>query len=188
MPITTLAELDAARHAARSEVHKRAAKAGAKAAEPLGIATSIWGETVTDLIADIEDIFGLTAAEKAELEPELLHGLTDLIAHYAPTAAKAGTLASIAATLRGSSIARRAAGSVASRTAARIGTRVAGSGRFGASAIGAIARRAWVVPIALGGGTAALYELLGRRCINQCYAFLHARLAPAIVPPAAGVV
>ena len=187
MAIATLAELDAARDAARSEVHRRAAKAGVKAAEPLGIASSIWGETVAELIGDIQDIFQLSAADKAVLAPELLHGLSDLFAHYAPAAAKAGTLASIAATLRGSSIARRAAGSVASRTAARIGTRVAGSGRLGASAIGAIARRAWVVPIALGGGTAALYELLGRRCINQCHAYLHARLSPATVLPVAGI-
>lgn len=179
MPITTLSELDAARVTARSEVHKRAVKAGAKAAEPLGIATSIWGETVTDLIADIQDIYQLTPAQKAELEPELLHGLTDLLSHYAPAAAKAGTLASVAATLRGSSLARRAAGSVATRTATRIGTRFARSGRFGAGAIGAIARRAWVVPLALGGGTTALYEILGRRCINQCHAYLHARIAPA---------
>ncbi|HEX8446158.1 MAG TPA: hypothetical protein VF649_06040 [Sphingomonas sp.] len=179
MPLTTLADLDAARTRARADVHRRAIKAGAKAAEPLGIASSIWGETVTDLIADIQDIYQLTPDQKAELEPELLHGLTDLLAHYAPTAAKAGTLASVAATLRGSSLARRAAASVATRAAGRIGTRVARSGRFGASAAGAIARRAWLIPLALGGGTTALYEILGRRCINQCYDYLHARIAPA---------
>jgi len=179
MPITTPAELDAARSIARGEVHKRAVKAGAKAAEPLGIASAVWGETVTDLIADIQDIYQLTPAQRAELEPEILHDLGDLLSHYAPTAAKAGTLASIAATLRSSSLARRAAGSVATRTATRIGSRFARSGRFGAGAIGAIARRAWVIPLALGGGTTALYEVLGRRCINQCHAYLLARIAPA---------
>lgn len=184
MTITTLAELDAARDRARSEIHRRAAKAGMKAAEPLGIATSIWGETVTDLIADVQAIYGLTPAQQAELEPALLHSLADLLTHYAPTAAKAGSLASIMATLKGSSLARRAAGGMATRAAGRIGGRVARSGRFGASAVGALARRAWLVPVALAGGTLALYEILGRRCSDQCYAYLKAQLPAPYSPNA----
>ena len=39
---------------------------------------------------------------------------------------------------------------------------------------------AWVIPAALGGGNAARYELLGRRAINQCYAYLRPRLGAAI--------
>jgi hypothetical protein len=179
MTITTLAELDRARDRAHAEIHRRAVKAGAKAAEPLGIATSLWGETAADLIADVQDIYELTPAERAALEPALLRSLGDLIAHYAPAAAKAGSLASITALLRSSSLARRAAGGIATRAAGRVGRRVARSGRFGASAIGAVARRAWLIPVALGGGTIALYEILGRRCSEQCHAYLHARVAPA---------
>jgi hypothetical protein len=47
--------------------------------------------------------------------------------------------------------------------------------------LGMAARRAWLIPAALGGGAAAAYELLGRRCINQCDAYLRER----IVKPAA---
>lgn len=184
MTITSLAELDAARDRARSEIHRRAAKAGMKAVEPLGIATSIWGETVTDLIADVQAIYALTPAQRAELEPALLHNLADLLTHYAPAAAKAGSLASIAATLNGSSLARHAANMMARRAVGRIGGRVARSGRFGASAVGALARRAWLIPVALGGGTVALYEILGRRCSDQCYAYLKTRIAAPHSPNA----
>ncbi|WP_076068641.1 hypothetical protein [Sphingomonas montana] len=180
MSIVTVAALDAARDAARSEVHKRALKAGVKAAEPLGLATSIWGETVTDLIADIEDIFQLTPEQKAAIEPDLLHGLGDLISHYAPATIQAGSLATVMATLRGSSLARKAAGGIAARTATRIGGRVTRHAGFGGAAARAVLRRAWVVPLALGGGTGALYEILGRRCINACYDYLHARITAGL--------
>ncbi|GGE77606.1 hypothetical protein [Sphingomonas prati] len=175
--ITALPALDAARDAARSEVHKRALKAGAKAAEPLGLATSIWGETVTDLITDIQDIFQLTPEQRTAIEPQLLHGLGELITHYAPATVKAGTLATVMATLRGSSLARKAANGVAARAATRIGGRVARHAGAGGMAARAVLRRAWVVPLALGGGTGALYEVLGRRCINACYDHLHAAIA-----------
>ena len=172
---TRQAELDAMRTAARAEVHRRAARAAVGAIDPTGMANAVWSRQVADLVDDILDIFQLTVEQRAEIGPDLLRGVGDLIAHYAPPSSRAGLMAGLVETLQGSGLARRAARGAATRFGARL---VAGAG-IGGRAVGLVARRAWLVPLAIGGGTGVLYELLGRRCINQCHTYLSARLPAA---------
>ena len=178
MPLVSGAELDAARARSRSQVHKRAAKAALAAAEPLGVVGSLWSGTLASMIDEIQDIYQLTPAQRAEIEPELLRGVADVLARYAPGWAPGSRMASIVETLRRSTLARTAAAGAATRTVRRLGPGLAGRVAVGAGAARALARRAWVVPLALGAGTTLLYELLGHRCIGQCDAYLRSRLAP----------
>ncbi len=171
MAITTLAQLDAARDEARSLVHRRAGKAAMRAAVPFGFGSDALGT----LVDDIEAVFQLTPEQKADLAPKMLTGIGDIIATYAPAEIGAGALAGLAARLGTNPVARIAGRSFAGRFLRRIAT--------GRGLLGFAARRAWVIPAALGGGAAASYELIGRRCINQCHAYLRQRIAaPAALP------
>lgn len=167
MGCSTLAELDAARERARRLVHRRALKAAARAAAPFGFGH----DALTDLITDVQAEFRLTDAEKTQLAPQIQTGLIDLVSAYAPGALGAEALAGIAAKMASNPITRFAGRRAGGRALRRI---VAGRG-----VLGTLARRAWLIPAALGGGAAASYELLGRRAINTCYAFSLARLNTA---------
>ncbi len=166
MAIETVAALNDAREQARSLVHHRALKAAARAAVPFGFGSDALG----DLIEDIQRIFQLTPEQKAELAPTLITSVSDLVTAYAPAAIGAETVAGLTARLAGNPVARIAGRSFAARFLRRVAA--------GRGLLGVVARRAWVIPAALGGGAAASYELLGRRCINQCDAYLRARIAP----------
>ncbi|WP_156678883.1 hypothetical protein [Sphingomonas profundi] len=168
-PIATLAELDAARAQARGLVHRRALKAAGRAAVPFGFGH----DALADLVDDIQRIFRLTPAQRAEIAPRLLTSMTDLIAAYAPPAIGAEAIAGLAARFGANPIARVAGRSFAGRLLRRVAA--------GRGLLGTVARRAWVIPAALGGGAAAGYELLGRRCINQCHAYLRTRLPGAAI-------
>ena len=169
--IATVADLNAARDRARSLVHHRAVKAAARAAVPFGFGS----DALATLIDDVQAEFGLTPTQKAEMAPEVLTSFSDLLAAYAPPVIGAEAVAGLAARLGTLPMARIAGRSVAGRFVRRIAA--------GRGLLGALARRAWVIPAALGGGAAASYELLGRRAINQCYAYLRPRL-PAFAPAA----
>ncbi len=168
MGLATLAQLDAARDRARSLVHRRALKAAARAAAPFGFGH----DALADLIADIQAEFRLTEAEKAQLAPRIHNSLSDLIAAYAPGALGGEAVAGIAAKMASNPVARFASRRAGGRVLRRV---VAGRGP-----LGALARRAWLIPAALGGGAAASYELLGRRAINVCYNFSRAQLNAAV--------
>ncbi|MET0270701.1 MAG: hypothetical protein ABW173_09760 [Sphingomonas sp.] len=167
MSLTNLAELDAARDRARSLVHRRALKAAGRAAVPFGFGH----DAIADLVADVQTEFRHTDAEKAELAPKIQTGLAQVIAAYAPGAIGAEAAAGLAATLASNPIARFASRRAGGRIVRRV---VAGRGL-----LGTLARRAWLIPAALGGGAAASYEVLGRRAINACYAYSRAKLDAA---------
>jgi hypothetical protein len=164
MAIETLAELDAARAKARAMVHSRALRAAARAAAPVGFGQ----DAVAHLVHDIEAVFGLTAEERAALAPTMVKSFADLAAAYAPGAAGGEALAGLAARLAANPVARVASRSLAGRFVTRVAK--------GRGLLGVAARRAWLIPAALAGGAAATYELLGRRCINSCYAYLRDRI------------
>ncbi|TVV72208.1 hypothetical protein [Sphingomonas solaris] len=170
MGLSSIAELDAARAAARRMVHRRALKAAARAAAPFGFGR----DALADLVADVQAEFRLTPTEAAELAPRIHHSLADLVAAYAPAALGAEALAELTAVARANPVAQ-----AAGRFRGHLARRVIGRFVAGRGLLGAMARRAWVIPAALGGGAAASYELLGRRAINQCYAYLRGRLETA---------
>lgn len=171
MAITTVTELDAARAEARSLVHRRALKAAARAASPIGFGS----DAVADLIEDVQAAFGLTREQKAALAPAMLTSFTGLAAAYAPAALGVEAVAGLTAQLAANPVGRIAGRMVGGRFVRRIAS--------GRGLLGRVARRAWLVPAALGGGAAVGYELLGRRCINQCYAYLRPRLGTTALLP-----
>ncbi len=165
MPITTLAELDDAREQARALVNRRALKAAARAVVPFGFGS----DALAQLVEDVQTVFQLTPGQRTALAPAILTSFTDLAAAYAPAALGAEAVAGLAARLGANPVTRIAGRSFGGRFIRRVAA--------GRGLLGTVARRAWVIPAALGGGAAASYELLGRRCINQCYALLRDELA-----------